>query len=178
MPKKRSVKRHSVTQPSDPSYKIIPLTYGQNALIDTADYEWLNQWHWYAHWAPCIKSFYALRHDPLDHSKTIPMHSFILGCTGGDEGDHKNHDTLDNRRDNLRKSTASQNRINRRMYSNNTSGFIGVTWHKRIRKWCATISLNGSQTSIGYFSSIEEAVHARDKAAKILHGEFAVLNFP
>ena len=48
MPKKRSVKRHSVTQPSDTSYRLIPLTQGQNAIVDAEDFHRISKYHWLA----------------------------------------------------------------------------------------------------------------------------------
>ncbi len=58
MPKRR-MKRHAVTQPLDPSYRLIPLTQHQNAIVDTADFDWLSQWNWHANL--CDKGFYVRR---------------------------------------------------------------------------------------------------------------------
>lgn len=180
MPKRR-MKRHAVTQPSDPSYKIIPLTKGQNTLVDTADYDWLNQWYWHAHWNRTTQSFYVARGDYSSGAeKTIPMASFILNCKKGEVADHINHNTLDNRRSNLRKASYAQNNSHRRKWSLNTSGYRGVSWRvgrkKDSGKWRAFISYQGKRIWLGEFDSIKEAVRVRDEAAKKLHGEFAVLN--
>src|ERR1700719_1891410 len=135
MPKQRVV-RHAVTQPSDQSYRLIPLTQGQNAIVDAADYEWLNQWNWFADWSEPTKSFYARRHKKTEdgHYPIVRMSREILKCGPGEEPDHKNHDTLDNRRENLRLSTHSQNCCNKRISPKNTSGFIGVHWQVKNRR--------------------------------------------
>jgi len=170
---KRRMKRHAVTQPLDQSYRLIPLTQGQNAIVDASDFEWLDQWNWSAHWNPCTQSFYAAR------GKTIAwMHRLILGCSAKERVDHMNHDTLDNRRDNLRKCTHGQNMMNKRKYGNNTSGYKGVYFVPQYDKWLCQINLNNKCISLGYHSSKEEAAHAYDRAAKRYFGEFAQLNFP
>jgi hypothetical protein len=173
---KRRVDRHAVTQPSDPSYKIIPLTRGKNALVDATDYDWLNQWNWYAHLGENKKAFYAQRSWRPKGGKTpakfINMHIQILGLKSGEEGDHRNHDTLDNRRKNLRECTHLENCRNRRKRLDNSSGSAGVCWHKRLRKWQARICLEGKYIHLGYYSSKDEATRARVKEAKKHYGEF------
>jgi hypothetical protein len=170
MPKKR-MKRHAVAQPLDESYRLIPLTQGKNAIVDAADFEWLNQWNWNACWNGNIKNWYA-RRTLRFHGPHVYMHAQIAG----ENSDHINRDTLDNRRRNLRKATASQNQCNHRKRSDNTSGFIGVVWDKRERKWSARIGARGKTHFLGYFSSAKDAAEVRDSFAKRLHGEFASLN--
>src|SRR5208282_311362 len=102
-------------QPTSPSYREIPLTQGQVALVDIADFEWLNQWKWTAQWSESNQCFYAIRRpgksaDGKRHK--IWMHRLILGLMLRDEreGDHiKTGKTLDNRRANLRIANHSQN---------------------------------------------------------------------
>jgi hypothetical protein len=149
---KRRVARHEVTQPSDPSYRLIPLTQGQNAIVDVADYDWLNQWNWQAHWNKSTHGFYAVRATEGQRGRLIRMHRLILGCARGEEGDHKNSNSLDNRRNNLRRCTHQQNNNNKARGKNNTSGFKGVC--KTRGTWFASIYLNGVQISIGYFEDI------------------------
>ena len=172
MPKRR-LRRHSVSQPLDPSYKIIPLTRNQNALVDTSDYDWLNQWNWCALYSPKRKTFYAVR---TANMKMVYMHRIILGCNLGELGDHWNHDTLDNRRKNLRKCDDSQNCQNARSRKH-TSVFRGVYWPKQGNKWIAKIQLRGKPKHLGVFASEREAAEVYDAAAKRLHGNFAFLNF-
>lgn len=180
----RRVKRHAVTQPPDPSYKIIALTKQQNTLVDADDYEWLNRWNWYAHWDSRMGSFYAARtindYSIPNHPRWIQfrMHRAILNCSSDEHCDHKNHNTLDNRKKNLRKCSVAQNMHNRKIQSSNKSGFKGVAWNKTSRKWRAVITINGHKKHLGYFDSLEDAARAYDEAAKVYYGEFAVLNFP
>lgn len=178
---KRPVKRHEVVQPLDTSYRLISLTQGQNAIVDLGDFEYLSRWPWYAQWNPHTKSFYAKRNSrPNSKGKRtcIRMHSVILGLKIGEEGDHKNHDTLDNRLENLRKSTQTQNLHNTRTRAKNSSGYKGVSWHKGTEKWCAQIQVSDKKKHLGLFSSPEDAARAYDKAARTANGEFAFLNFP
>lgn len=174
MPKRRNMKRHSVTQPLDKPYRYIPLTQGQNAIVDAADFEWLNGWTWHAHWSPSTQSFYASRGERIGSIlKTVPMHRFILACNSTQEADHRNHDTLDNRRQNLRKVARHQNMANRRKWNGK---FKGISFHHG--KWVARIQTNKINIRIGIYETAECAARAYDEAAKRLHGEFAYLNFP
>jgi len=176
MPKRR-VTRHEVTQPLNTSYRFIPLTKGQNAIVDVEDFEQMNQWNWCAHWNERSQTFYATRNNGRD----VKMHRVILGCKKGEEVDHINHNGLDNRKSNLRKCSSSQNSCNRRMRKDNTSGIKGVYWYKLRAQWKAQIQVNGKNKHLGFFSSKEEAAQIYSEAAKKLHGEFAFpgqLNYP
>lgn len=96
------------------------------------------------------------------------------------EIDHKDGDTLfNNKIENLRPCTTSQNMANQKeLKSNNKSGYKGVYWRTRDRKWAAQIGKNKKIFDLGYYSSPEEAARAYDKEAIKLYGEFASLNFP
>ena len=174
MPKYR-IARHSVTQPSNKSYRLIPLTQGQNAIVDAADYDWLMEWNWHAHWDKCTKSFYAFR---AGRPRLIAMHREILGCIGEEQGDHRNHNTLDNRRANLRKVLHAQNAKNYRKQANRSSRFKGVTWNKESSAWMVRICVNRKSIYLGRFHGERQAALIYDEAAKRYHGEFAHLNFP
>ena len=162
-----------------PVHREILLTQGQVAIVDAADYEWLMQWKWFAHFAPHTQSFYAVC-DVIEDGKRkrIYMQRVILGLDSSDprKPDHKNNMTLDNRRLNLRIATNHENARNARKRKDNTSGLKGVSFDNRGRKWRAYIFLGGRQKSLGYFPSKEEAYSAYCEAAKLHYGEFARLS--
>jgi hypothetical protein len=117
-----------------------------------------------------------------DAKKTILMHRVILKASERTEVDHINGNKLDNRRENLRVATKSQNLGNQKIRSTNTSGFKGVNWKqwRKIRSsgaWTARISVGSKRIHLGYFSTAEEAARAYDSAAQQYFGEFAKLNF-
>jgi hypothetical protein len=85
--------------------------------------------------------------------------------------DHINGDVLDNRVENLRAATHSQNCMNRRVRFDSKSGVKGVTWKKN--KWHACITVNYKRYSGGYFDCKEDAIAAVDKLREELHGDFA-----
>ena len=176
MPKRR-VKRHSVVQPLDKSYRLIPLTQGQNAIVDAADFEWLSQWVWYAQWKRSTRSFYARRSGPRP-KRGIKMHRVIMKFSEGKEVDHINHDTLDNRKNNLRICTREQNARNFKQDVRNSTGFWGVFEEKGRITWRATFKVKGKRIKLGNYATKEEAAHAYDAAARQHYGEFARVNFP
>ena len=158
--------------------KKIPLTLGKIAIVDDADYEWLSQWKWLA-----VKgryTFYAVRRfrSPNGKLKTEQMHRKILGLMFGDkrQGDHKNHNGLDNRRNNLRICTHAQNQQNRNPNKACTSIYKGVNWDERNKRWRARIRIKGRLTHLGLFYSETEAAKTYDLFAKDIHGEFANTN--
>jgi hypothetical protein len=161
----------------------IPLTQGQMAIVDASDYDWLSQWKWHAVWNPGTKSFYAHRQEPTGgnpRQRSVRMHRQIIGILHGDRRmvDHANHDTLDNRRSNLRPASNSENQRNREAGPTNTSGFKGVSWHKNDKKWHSRVMVQGKTVFFKGFLSREEAASAYDEEALKHFGEFAVLNFP
>lgn len=162
--------------------KLIPLTQGQFAKVDDEDFERLSKLKWYAVKAP--HTYYART---TLNGKNVTMHRYILGLEEYDsmEGDHEDHDGLNNQKYNLRKSTRTQNSKNRRAYG--TSKYLGVCKGPTMTKkgkvydyshlWFATISLKGRNKKIGQYLTEEEAARAYDAKAKELHGDFANLNF-
>ena len=155
--------------------KRISLTRGQFTIVDDEDYKELNQFNWHAHWCISTKSFYVerrrLKRDPTGPTG-VSMHRFIMDAPKGMQVDHINHDTLDNRKDNLRICTVSQNAINKGKNSTNKSGHKGVCWHKRHNKWIAQIRVSGRILHLGYFLNKEIAAQAYKDASRKYHGEF------
>ena len=82
----------------------------------------------------------------------------------GRELDHINGAKDDNRIENLRLITHSENSVNTRRKRNNTSGHAGVFWNKQINKWVASIRVHPKRINLGNFDTKEEAVAARKTA--------------
>ena len=135
--------------------------------MDDKDYVAISKYKWYA--KRCKGLLYAARHDAS--LREIYMHQMIFGVKWCD---HANRNSLDNRRNNLRKASRSQQNCNRKMQKNNTSGYKGVSFAEGY--WRAQI-WQGQRIHLGYYKTKEEAARAYDEAAKKLHGEFAVLNY-
>lgn len=150
--------------------KQIKLTQGKFALVDDADFEWLNQWKWYCE--PHGKTFYAVRRSFIDGKKqTIRMHRLIMNAPDNMLVDHKMGNGLDNRRSELRLCTDTQNKYNRGK-SKNKTGFKGAYWQKQIGRWYSRIRVNGKDKYLGTFSTAEQAAEAYKIAAIKYHGEF------
>jgi|TARA_Y100000034_G_C6768225_1_gene342575 hypothetical protein len=158
----------------------IKLTQGQYALVDDEDFDELNKYKWCAFWNKPTQSYYVVRKsrksEGFKKQRLIFMHRQIMNVPVGLYTDHINHDTLDNRKENLRLCTASQNHGNRQLNKNNTSGYKGVSWHKRDKRWRTAIRIGGKKKHLGHFKTKEEAMEAYNESAKLFFGEFARLN--
>jgi len=152
--------------------KEIQLTQGKVAIVDDEDFEYLNQWKWYAN------NNYAIRSFTVSKSKVlrISMHREIMKPQKGFVIDHLDGNGLNNQKNNLRICTNSQNLMNRVKNINNTSGYKGVRLHNLSKKWRAQIWLNSKYYHIGLFNDIKDAARAYNEAAIKYHGEFANLN--
>jgi hypothetical protein len=149
--------------------KQIPLGHGKFAKVDDQDYDYLMQWNW-----RCSASGYAVRWNGYG---TYPMHRQIMNPPDSMVVDHINQDKRDNRRENLRVCTRSQNRHNVPVVKNSSSGYKGVQKHGK--RWKASISRKlGDDITIGVYDDPKEAARAYDEKAREIFGEYAWLNFP
>lgn len=149
--------------------KEIPLTQGYIAQVSDEDYDALSSRSWY----PIRNRTTVYAYTKID-GKDTPMHQLILGGSP----DHKDHNGLNNQRENLRPASQSQNLMNMSKTTSPTSSkFKGVCWHKKAQKWMASIKLHGHIKYLGLFDVEEDAAKAYDIAAQNLFGEFANPNF-
>ena len=161
--------------------KQIELTKGYFAIVDDDDFERLSQHKWTAMvTGQNIKRVYAYRRTEWDNAnrrwmKSILMHREIMQAVDGLDVDHINHDTLDNRKENLRCATRSQNLANNRRARGET-GMRGVVRTQRREKEPYQVMCRTKH--IGRFLDLYEAARAYDSAALKEFGEFARLNFP
>lgn len=113
------------------------------------------------------------------------LHRVIMGLPPAKESDlcvdHINHNTLDNRKENLRVTTKKQNSRNGTRRPNNVSGYTGVTYQpnsKKTKKYIAWICVDYKNIYLGTHTTAERAAHAYDWNAIKYFGEYASLNFP
>ncbi len=157
----------------------IPLTQGQLAMVDDEDYERVSQYKWYAHWHPQMGNYVARTNTSRQEKprKQIYMHRMILSAPSGKPVDHIRHDTLDNRRDNLRVCTIAENNRNAKKYRGTTSSrYKGVYWDAANSSWQVRIG-SGGHIWVGRFRDEVRAALAYDVAALERFGEFALTNF-
>ena len=122
--------------------KRIEITHGQFALVDDEDFEELCQYKWYIR--KNAYTFYAYRPGRVGNSPTtIYMHRQIMKSQKGLETDHIDGNGLNNQKANLRICTKTDNRRNRGMGRNNTSGYKGVDLNKKTGKYRASIQVDG-----------------------------------
>lgn len=156
--------------------KEIPLTHGKVALVDDEDYERIARFDWMLLKKPS-GNLYAIKRD--ESNVTTFMHVLVLGADSDCPIDHRDRNGLNNQKSNLRLCTVTQNNQNRRRFSNNKTGFKGVSPSGRRRlPFRAQIRVNGCSMFLGHYFAPEEAARAYDAAAVTHFGEFACLNFP
>lgn len=150
--------------------KVVPVNVAKKNIsvpcyVDDVDYEKVRNHNWTL--AGGQYAFSSI------NGKTVLMHRMILTTSGNHRVDHIDHDGLNNRRDNLRSATHSQNQYNRRIQRNNTSGYKGVFFNKAHGKWRVKICSKGKQFFLGSSDNKINCVLAYRIAAKELHGEYA-----
>jgi hypothetical protein len=142
---------------------------GEKFIFDIEDYEKIKNYYWRV--SKPTKKHPKIGGYVVSNSlnqKWVTLSRIIMDCPKEMVVDHKNHNKLDNRKENLRVCLFSENQRNR--------NFPGVTFHKRQKKYIATISLNKKRIQIGSFPTYEEARAARIKAEEKYFGEFAFSN--
>ena len=149
-------------------YGICYLYDGTECLFDKEDFDKIKDLTW------CLDGHgYALARKSDGNKVTrIKMHRLIMNAPDGFDIDHINHNTIDNRKKNLRICTRSQNNTNKYKRSNNTSGVIGVSLNKS-SKWIAYIVIDKKQTYLGSFINKDDAIKTRLKAELKYYGEYA-----
>ena len=132
-----------------------------DVLLDSQDLNKINKYNWHINNHGYVKSNFV-----------GAMHRFIMDCNNNKlHIDHINHNTLDNRRENLRICTVSENQQNSSLRKDNKSGHVGVGKHKGTGKWIARIRCNGENISLGSFDHIQDAINAR-KCAEVKYFEY------
>lgn len=156
---------------------LIYLRGGLVAAIDEQDIERVQKQKWRALPKQGGEGFYAVSHQfgAGGQNRHLYLHRFILNAKPGQIVDHINGDGLDNRRDNLRFATPSQNVVNRA--HNNSNGYKGVVSNGSGKFYAETYK-NNKKFRGGLFHTREEAARDYDRLAREHHGEFAWLNFP
>jgi len=162
--------------------KLISLTQNKFAIVDDGEYESLKRHKW--HTVNSSRGVFSAGRTVTDRNgkqTLLLMHRLLLNAPPNLQVDHRNHDTLDNRKENLRLCTNGQNCANRKV-AWGTSKYKGVSLFKSARwkrsKWKAQIKFNGTVMYLGLFDNQIEAARAYDVAAQKLHKEFACVNFP
>ena len=101
----------------------------------------------------------------LANKKLIELHRWIMDFPEkGNYVDHINHNTLDNRKENLRVVSNSDNLKNSRIRIDNKTGYKGVRFDRFRNKWSAEIKVNYKKIHLGRYEKFEDAVRARKNA--------------
>lgn len=135
--------------------------------FDKEDYDLIKNYCWF------IKNGYIMTNDP-ETRKTIRFHRLVMNVSDQFQIDHINHKRYDNRKNNLRIVTNSQNSMNKGLQSNNTSGVTGVSFYNNM--WNAEIRYNQKKYYLGSFDNKEDAIKARKEAEEKYFGEYSYAN--
>jgi hypothetical protein len=155
--------------------KTIVISSGEIALVDDDDYEALSQYKWTLQ--VNRNNRYAARWKVVGkRTYKIFMHRSIMNFPEGSEIDHINHNGLDNRKENLRLTHKSGNQQNARIRRDNKSGYKGVRWYKRDKRWQSSIMVDYKAIHLGYFDDPKAAAFAYNQAAIRYFGENAFQN--
>lgn len=158
----------------------VPVTYKNKQysfIIDKGDYEKISKHKWHLDIDKRYNTFRvksSVYQGYKKSPKNIKLHRYLMDAKKGEVVDHINHNTLDNRKSNLRITNNYGNGQNRNVQKNNLIGYKGVK--KANNKYMARIFHNNIYIYLGVFNTPEDAAKEYNKKAKEIFGEFAYLN--
>lgn len=170
----KTVKPINFTYLDDKAMKVV-FRNGMECYFDTEDYEKLKAYRW--RFIAGRSNSYAGAEIYGGETKRVLMHRIVTNCPEGMVVDHINGNGLDNRKENLRVVTRSQNGKNRKSNKNNTSGYKGVTYDRRSDSYKASIMSDRKNVYLGTFNTAEEAAKAYADASAKYHGEYGRTHF-
>jgi hypothetical protein len=150
-------------------------SYGRNEFyFDLDDYEKIKDYCWYFNKRDYLQAS-DIHNDTQSTRKIVQLHQLVLPTDINHVPDHIHGESSknDNRKENLREVTISQNAMNVKIRTNNTSGVTGVCWNKKSNKYRAYIQKDGKNHNLGFFVNFEDAVKARKEAELKYFGEYS-----
>jgi hypothetical protein len=157
--------------------KTIVISNGSTVLVDDKDFEALSQYKWTAH--VNRTTCYAIRRQRISEDRPgsiVYMHRQIMCPMEGMVVDHINKDGLDNRRENLRICSQTENLRNQRPRSNKRSKFKGVSWNENDMAYHSRLQFGGRGVWLGMYKSEVDAAKAYDAGAIHYYGKYALTN--
>ena len=149
-------------------YGVGYLADGTEFYFDLEDYNKIKDFYWQD------EHGYLRTNVRINKKHTrIYLHRLIANPDEDKVIDHINCNRRDNRKNNLRSATQTQNTYNKAISSKNKSGRTGVFWLKNSKKWMVNISYKNKSIYIGVFEDKQQAIEARRKAEDIYYGEYA-----
>lgn len=147
-------------------------------LIDKEDVDKVKRYTWHASYQKDIANYYIETNKKISGGKfMLFLHRYLMDAKDSLTIDHINHNTLDNRKLNLRVCSQKENNLNQaELRRNNKTGYRNISWQKSCEKYIVTLMIDGKNKTIGRTSSLDDAVKMRDKA-KRQYGVKSVYNF-
>ena len=149
------------------------------AIIDKEDLNKIKEKQWHVWFSPNTQSWYVRATNYLGLINGKPkydstmLHRFILNVNKRVVVDHYDHDTLNNRKQNLRISEYAENDKHRSGENkNNTSGYRNVCWKKQSQKWIVQLQINKKNKILGSFDNVDEAGKFAKKMREKYYGEY------
>jgi hypothetical protein len=136
---------------------------GDVFYFDLEDYNKIKDYYWY------IKDGYVITPKDSHTNQCYRMHRIVIEAPDGIQVDHINHNTFDNRKENLRLVSNQQNQMNR-------YNVKGIYWNNECNKWNAKIGFNGKSIDLGLYDDKNDAIKARKEAEEKYFGEYSYDN--
>jgi hypothetical protein len=148
-------------------------------LISNEDFELVSQHTWHVQWSNKIKGYYVSTtfhmgtENGKQKAKTILLHKLILNVLDVNrkiQVDHKNFNTLDNRRENIEVVSTSQNSLHRKgANKNSTTKVKNISWSKSTQRYLVQFQVNHKNVCFGRFKTLDEAKEKANCIRKILY---------